>query len=125
MHLEQEYGQISEIRRTTARHELYFLRKDRTTSMDDYIRMFTRLQTMADYHRPATNPPMNKEDINLIFMTSLRDKWKVYRQAMGTRVTAMTTAQLFVEMGALEIQDKGDEKEEKPAGDVTNLGWMP
>jgi len=34
--------------------------------MDDHIRTFTRLQTMADYHRPATNPPMNKEDINLI-----------------------------------------------------------
>ena len=124
--LEQEYGQISEIRRTTALHELYSLRKDKATSMDDHIRTFTRLQTMADYHRPATNPPMNKEDINLIFMTSLGDKWKVYRRAMGTRVTAMTTAQLFAEIRALEIQDKGDEEEEKPAGGaLTTKGQHP
>jgi gag-polypeptide of LTR copia-type len=118
MRLEQEYGQISEIRRTTALHELYSLRKDQATSMDDHIRKFTKLQMMADYHRPPTNPPMNREDINLIFMTSLGDKWKVYRQAMGTRVTAMTTAQLFAEIRALETEDKGDEKEEKPAGEV-------
>jgi hypothetical protein len=61
MRLEQEYGQISEIRRTTALHERYSLRKDKATSMDDHIRTFTKLQTMADYHRSATNPPLNKE----------------------------------------------------------------
>jgi len=35
--------------------------KTKPPSMDDHIRTFTRLQTMADYHRPATNPPLKKE----------------------------------------------------------------
>ena len=106
--LEEEYGQISEIRRTTALQDLYSLRKNPSDSMEEHIRNFTRLQTLADYHRPAQNRPMDKEDINLLFLTTLGDEYKVYRQAMGTRVTAMTTAQLFAEFRALEMVDANE-----------------
>ena len=103
--LGEEYGQVSSLRRSTALQELYTLRKEPSKTMAQHIETFSNLQTLADYHRPPENKPMSSEDTNTIFMTSLGEEYKVYRQAMGIRAHSMSTAQLYAEFRALEMVD--------------------
>ena len=118
--LQEEYGQISDIKRNTALSELHSLRKESATSMEEHIRTFTKLQTLVDYHKPPTSAPMTKDDVNMIFMMSLGHDWKLYHLGMSTRITVMTTAQLFAEMRSLEMVNQKDEDPDKTAGKVLN-----
>jgi hypothetical protein len=69
--LEEEYGHVSDIKRTAAEFQFYSLRKKDSDSMETNIDKLSAVKQEADYHRPASIPPMTPAQINLTFIRTL------------------------------------------------------
>ena len=69
--LHDEYGQVSDLRRSQAETAWHALEKDASTSMKDHINQFTLLQQEVDYQRPGNIPELTITEINLNFVRSL------------------------------------------------------
>ena len=84
--LHDEYGQVSDLRRSQAETAWHALEKDASTSMKDHINQFTLLQQEVDYQRPGNIPELTITEINLNFVRSLGKEWRVFHQALGPRI---------------------------------------
>ena len=100
--LQDEYGHISQIQCIKAENDLHALIKTPPTPMKDHIQEFTRRQEEVDYQRPGDIPLMTNTQINLAFMRSLGDDWKVFHQALGDRVNTLKPAELYAQVLAYD-----------------------
>jgi hypothetical protein len=104
--LEDEYGHISDIKRTNAESQFYSLRKKDSDKMEDHINKFSSLQQEVDYHRPASIPPMTTAQINITFIRTLGEAWFTFQQAISPRIHTMKTAELFAEVKVADESDR-------------------
>ena len=100
--LQEEYGQISDLKRATAETEWHSLVKAPSTSMNDHIDKFTSLQQELNFQRPGDIPQLSKTAVNLNFLRSLGEEYRLFHQALGPRVETIQTAELFAQVKAID-----------------------
>ena len=76
--------------------------KHTSTPMKDHIQAFIQRQEEVDYQCPGDIQPMTNTQINLAFMRSLGDDWKVFNQALGDNINAMKPAELYAQVQAYD-----------------------
>jgi hypothetical protein len=104
--LADEYGPVSDFRRAQATSAFYSLQRKSSTSMQDHINIFTRLQQEVDYHR-GNIPALTNTKINLTFLQSLSESWKTFQKSIGPRLQSISPSQLFGEVLAFDTQTHG------------------
>jgi transposase InsO family protein len=100
--LQDEYGQISDLKRATAETEWHSLIKSPSTSMNDHIDKFTSLQQELNFQRPGDIPQLSRTAVNLNFLRSLGEEYRLFHQALGPRVETIQTAELFAQVKAID-----------------------
>src|SRR5271155_5130391 len=105
----------SDVLRAKAEVRFHSLQKKPTTSINEHIDEFTKLQEDVEYHALPGTKPMSTAQVNLVFLRSLGDKFEIYQQALGDKANSMSTSELFVRIKAIVVS-KGNstEKSESP-----------
>jgi hypothetical protein len=111
--LSDEHGAVSTARRAIANRNFYQLLKDKSTSVDDHIPVFTSYLQDLNYNSEV---PLKDVDVNVAFLASLGPSWQTFQQSMGDRVNKLKPAMLYAEVRAFELQKgKGEQSEEHVA----------
>src|SRR5436190_13916008 len=99
--LDDEYGQISELKRAQLDAKLRTLRKADNKKMKDHIHEFESIRQKIEFHSAET---MSKKDVNVAFLISLGDSdtWKNYRNANLHRAINMRTVDLIAEVTMID-----------------------
>src|SRR5205814_8963877 len=99
--LENEYGQISDLKRAQLDAELHSLRKANNKKMKDHIDEFESIRQKIEFH---SSEPMLMKDINIAFLISLGDSdtWKNYRNSNLHRAVNMKTVDLIAEVTIID-----------------------
>jgi hypothetical protein len=106
-HLAEEHGAISSAWRAIANHNFYQMLKDKSTSVDAHIPVFTSYLQDLNYNRDT---PFEDVDVNVAFLASLGPSWQTFQQSMGDRVNKLKPAMLYAEVRAFELRkDKGEQ----------------
>src|SRR5271169_498060 len=100
--LQDEYGSISDLKRAAAETEWHSLVKAPSTSISEHIDKFTSLQQELNFQRPGDIPQLSKTAVNLNFLRSLGEEYRLFHQALGPRVETIQTAELFAQVKAME-----------------------
>jgi hypothetical protein len=99
--LADEYGGVSDLKRAQANTAFYSLYQSSTTTMQDHINAFTKLQQEVNYHRES---PLSDVDVNLAFLQSLGEDWRTFQQSLGPRLHTHSPPMLFSEVLAFGYQ---------------------
>ena len=99
--LENEYGQISDLKRAQLDAELRSLRKPNNKKMKDHIDEFESIRQKIEFH---SSEPMLMKDINIAFLISLGDSdtWKNYRNSNLHWAVNMKTVDLIAEVTIID-----------------------
>jgi len=99
--LEDEYGQISDLKRAQLDSKLRSLRKTDNKKMNDHIDEFESIRQKIEFHSAE---PMSKKDVNVAFLISLGDSdtWKNYRNSNLHRAVNMRTVDLIAEVTIID-----------------------
>jgi len=99
--LEDEYGQISDLKRAQLDAKLRSLRKADNKTMKDHIDEFESIRQQIEFH---STEPMPAKDVNVAFLISLGDSetWKNYRNANLHRTITMRTVDLIAEVSLID-----------------------
>ena len=100
--LAEEFGNTSEIKYAQAEAQLRSLIKPPRMSIKDHINKFTKLKEARDFHAPENFAPLTTEQVNLAFITSLGNPWKLFHQALGDNLYTMRTGELFAKVEAMD-----------------------
>jgi hypothetical protein len=99
--LEDEYGQISDLKRAQLDAKLRSLRKADNKTMKVHIDEFESIRQKIEFHSAE---PMSAKDVNVAFLISLGDSdtWKNYRNANLYRTVNMRTVDLIAEVSLID-----------------------
>ncbi len=99
--LDDEYGQISDLKRAQLDAKLRSLRKTTNKTMKEHIDEFESIRQQIEFHSAE---PMSAKDINVAFLISLGDSetWKNYRNANLHRTVNMRTVDLIAEVSIID-----------------------
>ena len=99
--LEDEYGQISDLKHARLNAKLRSLGKPDDKSMKEHIDIFESIRQQIEFRSAE---PMPAKDINVAFLISLRDSetWKNYRNTNLHRTVTMRTVDLISEVSPID-----------------------
>jgi hypothetical protein len=97
--LADEYGGVSDLKRAQANASFHSLCKSPSTSMQEHINAFTKLQQEVNYHRES---PLSDVNVNLAFLQSLGNEWITFQQSLGSRLHSLAPPMLFAEVLAFD-----------------------
>lgn len=100
--LADEFGLISDLQYPRAEANFRAFQKAPNTSLKDHINKFSKLREARDFYAPAGTPPLSRAQVNLAFLTSLGDQWKLFHQALGNAAYTMKTGELFARVQAMD-----------------------
>jgi gag-polypeptide of LTR copia-type len=99
--LNDEYGQISELKRAQLDAKLRSLRKADNKKMKDHVDEFESIRQRLEFHSGSV---MSQSDVNVAFLISLGESeaWKNYRNSNLHRAITMRTVDLIAEVTIID-----------------------
>jgi hypothetical protein len=99
--LDDEYGQVSELKRAQLDAKLRSLRKADNKKMKDHVDEFESIRQQLEFHSGSV---MSQSDVNVAFLISLgeSDDWKNYRNSNLHRAITMRTVDLIAEVTIID-----------------------
>ena len=105
--LKERFGHVSGMKRIAAERTLHEFKKDSypNMSMKDYITKFSGLVAELKQLKPAKSEEERKtqtEDVNILFLGNLGEKWQTFHQSVLRDVETMQTEDLYAQVLAFE-----------------------
>ena len=90
--------------------------------MDDHIDHFNKLLQEIEYNKPPNAPEKDPGEVNLIFLTSLGEKWKSFLHAKGPNLRNIDTDTLTAEVSAMNDAETKPETNPSQYSEAKALG---